>query len=40
MEGKKIDFRCFLLLISADPFILVFKHGYMRRTLDRYDKDA
>ena len=40
MNKRKIDFRCYLMVISADPFIVVFKHGYFRRTIDEYDKDA
>ena len=37
MDKKKIDFRFFVYIISADPMIIIFREGYLRKSLDEYD---
>jgi tubulin monoglycylase TTLL3/8 len=35
--GRKFDFRCFAMVVSSEPFVLIFRHGYVRRSLQKYD---
>lgn len=37
LNQKKFDIRCFGFLVSTKPFILLFKHGYIRNTINDYD---
>jgi hypothetical protein len=37
VENRKFDIRCYAFLVSTEPYILVFKHGYIRKALEEYD---
>ena len=37
MEGKKFDLRCYALVVSTNPYIVLFKHGIVRRTINEYN---
>jgi hypothetical protein len=37
LEKKKFDIRCYALLVSTEPYILLFKHGYIRNSLEEFD---
>ena len=40
IENKKFDIRCYAMVVSTDPYILLFKHGYVRRALETYKVDS
>ncbi|XP_068096853.1 inactive polyglycylase TTLL10 isoform X2 [Hyperolius riggenbachi] len=37
LEGKKFDIRSYLLIASAVPYFVFFRHGYVRLTCNPYD---
>ncbi|XP_043919526.1 inactive polyglycylase TTLL10 [Protopterus annectens] len=37
LEGKKFDVRSYFLIASTIPYILLFRHGYIRLTCNVYD---
>jgi len=37
VSAKKFDLRMYVILISANPFILLFKEGYAKLTINKYD---
>jgi len=37
IDGRKADLRAFLLVASTDPYILLFRTGYVRLAMDQYD---
>lgn len=39
IENKKFDIRCFVLIANTDPFLVLFHHGYIRRTLSDFTLD-
>ena len=38
IDGKKFDIRCYVYIVSAKPFVVLFRHGYVRRSLEPYDR--
>lgn len=39
IDGKKFDFRAYLLIASMDPLMILFHDGFVRITLDQYDPE-
>ncbi|KAF4078099.1 hypothetical protein AMELA_G00195470 [Ameiurus melas] len=37
LKGKKFDVRSFLLIACTSPYMVFFRHGYVRLTCDLYD---
>ncbi|XP_040007743.1 protein polyglycylase TTLL10 [Xiphias gladius] len=37
LKGKKFDVRCYLLIACTAPYMVFFRHGYVRLTCDLYD---
>lgn len=40
LRGKKFDVRSFLLIACTSPYMVFFRHGYVRLTCDVYDPDS
>ncbi|EAR96906.2 tubulin-tyrosine ligase family protein (macronuclear) [Tetrahymena thermophila SB210] len=36
IEGRKFDVRCFVLVASFDPYVLLYHPGYVRRSLEQF----
>lgn len=37
LKGKKFDVRSYLLIACTSPYMVFFRHGYVRLTCDLYD---
>ncbi|XP_074500709.1 protein polyglycylase TTLL10 [Sebastes fasciatus] len=37
LKGKKFDVRSYLLIACTEPYMVFFRHGYVRLTCDLYD---
>lgn len=37
LKGKKFDVRSYLLIACTAPYVVFFRHGYVRLTCDLYD---
>lgn len=37
LKGKKFDVRSYLLIACTTPYVVFFRHGYVRLTCDLYD---
>lgn len=40
LKGKKFDVRSYLLIACTSPFMVFFRHGYVRLTCDFYDPSS
>jgi Tubulin-tyrosine ligase family len=40
LNGHKFDFRVFLLIVSTDPFIVMFHDGFLKVSLYEYDPQS
>ncbi|KAK2851103.1 hypothetical protein Q5P01_007379 [Channa striata] len=40
LKGKKFDVRSYLLIACTAPFMVFFRHGYVRLTCDLYDPSS
>ncbi|XP_063063719.1 protein polyglycylase TTLL10 isoform X2 [Engraulis encrasicolus] len=40
LNGRKFDVRSYLLIASTCPYMVFFRHGYVRLTCDLYDPDT
>ncbi|XP_060913200.1 protein polyglycylase TTLL10 [Labrus mixtus] len=40
LKGKKFDVRSFLLIACTAPYMVFFRHGYVRLTCDLYDPSS
>ena len=40
LNGKKFDFRAFMLIASTNPLIVYYHDGYITLTLDEYDPNS
>ncbi|MBN3307334.1 TTL10 polyglycylase, partial [Amia calva] len=40
LEGKKFDIRSYFLIASTTPYMVFFRHGYVRVTCDPYDPNS
>ncbi|XP_068505959.1 uncharacterized protein [Syngnathus scovelli] len=40
LRGKKFDVRAFLLIACTSPYMVFFRHGYIRLTCDHYDPSS
>ncbi len=36
-KGKKFDLRVYVLIASADPFVVLFQEGFIRKCIENYD---
>ncbi|EAR83354.2 tubulin-tyrosine ligase family protein (macronuclear) [Tetrahymena thermophila SB210] len=39
LHKRKFDLRSYVIIASADPYIVFFRHGYVRLTYNQYDKN-
>ncbi len=37
INGKKFDIRCYMLISSVDPLIILYHSGYIRLSLFHFD---
>lgn len=37
VNGRKLDLRAYLLVASTDPYVVLFRPGYVRLAMDQYD---
>ncbi|XP_031421395.1 protein polyglycylase TTLL10 [Clupea harengus] len=40
LKGRKFDVRSYLLIASTSPYMVFFRHGYIRLTCDLYDPNS
>ncbi|XP_036447385.1 protein polyglycylase TTLL10 isoform X2 [Colossoma macropomum] len=40
LKGKKFDVRSYLLIACTSPYMVFFRHGYVRLTCDLYDPNS
>ncbi|XP_077432304.1 protein polyglycylase TTLL10 [Vanacampus margaritifer] len=40
LRGKKFDVRSYLLIACTSPYMVFFRHGYVRLTCDHYDSTS
>ncbi|MBN3294667.1 TTL10 polyglycylase, partial [Polypterus senegalus] len=40
LEGRKFDIRSYFLIASTIPYMVFFRHGYVRLTCDMYDVES
>ncbi|XP_062396094.1 protein polyglycylase TTLL10 [Sardina pilchardus] len=40
LQGRKFDVRSYLLIASTTPYMVFFRHGYVRLTCDLYDPNS
>ena len=40
INGKKFDIRCFMLIVSTKPFLVLTNPGYVRVSLEDYCSDT
>ncbi|KAL2103596.1 hypothetical protein ACEWY4_000464 [Coilia grayii] len=40
LKGRKFDVRSYLLIASTTPYMVFFRHGYVRLTCDLYDPNS
>ncbi|XP_072553536.1 uncharacterized protein ttll10 [Salminus brasiliensis] len=40
LKGKKFDVRSYLLIACTTPYVVFFRHGYVRLTCDLYDLNS
>ncbi|XP_061640179.1 uncharacterized protein LOC133483248 isoform X2 [Phyllopteryx taeniolatus] len=40
LRGKKFDVRSYLLIACTSPYMVFFRHGYVRLTCDHYDPSS
>jgi hypothetical protein len=36
IEGRKFDIRCYMTIVCTKPLVVLFHHGYVRLSLNRY----
>jgi hypothetical protein len=39
LGGRKFDIRCYMLIASTKPYLVLFRGGYVRRSLTQYSED-
>ena len=39
LAGKKFDVRCYMLIASTAPYLVLFRHGFVRVSCNNYDQD-
>ena len=40
VNGRKLDLRAYLLVASTDPYVVLFRPGYVRLAMDQYDSEG
>ena len=40
INGKKFDFRAYMLIASMDPLMILYHDGFVRITMDEYDSKS
>ncbi|TRZ02483.1 hypothetical protein DNTS_030305 [Danionella cerebrum] len=40
LKGRKFDVRCFFLIACTTPYMVFFRHGYVRLTCNLYDPNS
>ncbi|KRX02828.1 hypothetical protein PPERSA_04031 [Pseudocohnilembus persalinus] len=39
-DGKKVDFRTFVLVASLDPFVVLYQDGFVKQCVEKYDTNV